>query len=677
MGILDCSQEALLTKEWLVTNGLGGYASGTVAGVITRRYHGLLIADLPAQGRRVMLNHLYEEAVTGGACLSLGGEERSDCGPQKDCCRCSDFRLELGLPVWRYETGRAVIEKRVFCPYKQNTVFVLYRMVAGEVPVELRLRPAINFRRHEEPVDTPLRKDYLLTVTEDRYEVSERAYLPRLRMLLYGRDRAFVCKRLIVDELLYRTEETLGYTSRGGLWSPGYFSASLSPDTPAAFAASTEEWELLLSLKPQDALSAENERRQVLLSIAEAPPDGPLRQLVLAADQFIVTPAGRTQDLARANAYGGEVRTVIAGYHWFTDWGRDTMISLEGLALVTGRHAEAAWILRTFAHHINNGLIPNRFPEGNAQAVYNTADATLWFFHAIERYLAYTGERGLLRFMLPRLLDIVENYTQGTLFNIGVDPHDGLVRQGDRGVALTWMDAKVGEWVVTPRRGKAVEINALWYNALRLLSGWVEEERGRDAAHSLKEQAERCREAFNRRFWYEKGGYLYDIVDGEWGDDTSFRPNQLLAISLTHPVLDRERWESVLEKAEQRLLTPVGLRSLSRESADFKPKYYGDIRSRDAAYHEGTVWAWLIGPFFDAWRKVHGDSDGARFLRGFSSHLDDGCIGSISEIFDAETPFAARGCVAQAWSVAELLRCLSKSDGRAAEKDQYKGAPAD
>jgi predicted glycogen debranching enzyme len=482
-------------------------------------------------------------------------------------------------------------------------------------------------------------------------------------MLLHGDERSFTCKRFIVEEVSYSAEESLGYPARGNLWSPGYFQARLAKERDVTLVASTENWEMVASMRPAEALAAEQERRRILVSIAKQT-KAAAAQLVLAADQFIVTPAGRTQELARANASGGEVRTVIAGYHWFTDWGRDTMISFEGLALATGRHREAGWILRTFAHYINQGLIPNRFPEGKAQGVYNTADATLWFFHAVERYLAYTGERGLLRFMLPRLLDIVDHYRGGTLFNIGVDPSDGLVRQGEKGFALTWMDAKVGDWVVTPRRGKPVEINALWYNALCLLAGWVEEERGSGAAAELREMADRCRESFNRRFWYEKGGYLFDVIDGEEGDDFSFRPNQVLAISLTHPVLDEKHWEPVLAKVREKLLTPVGLRSLSRDSSEYKPKYYGDLRSRDAAYHQGTVWAWLIGPFIDAWLKAHpGEKGGGRvFLEGFSRHLDDDCIGSVSEIFDAEAPFTGRGCVAQAWSVAELLRCWVRAD---------------
>jgi predicted glycogen debranching enzyme len=341
------------------------------------------------------------------------------------------------------------------------------------------------------------------------------------------------------------------------------------------------------------------------------------------------------------------------------------MISLEGLALVTGRHVEAGYILRTFSQYVRDGLIPNLFPEGENEGIYNTADATLWFFHALDRYLAYTQDHLTLRHILPRLEDIVAHHLRGTHFGIGVDPHDGLLRQGAPGYQITWMDAKVGDWVVTPRRGKAVEINALWYNALRLLEQWVRQEKGDAEAKPYAEHAERARASFNRRFWFSPGRYLYDVIDGETGDDASCRPNQVFAISLRHPVLDAPRWDAMLNVVKERLLTPFGLRSLAPGSPDFKARYYGDLRARDAAYHQGTVWAWLIGPFVDAWLRAHPDdrAGAAAMLAGFADHLSEACVGSISEIFDAEEPFTPRGCVAQAWSVAEVLRAWVKVRG--------------
>jgi predicted glycogen debranching enzyme len=319
--------------------------------------------------------------------------------------------------------------------------------------------------------------------------------------------------------------------------------------------------------------------------------------------------------------------------------------------------------LRTFGYYVRDGLIPNMFPEGERQGLYHTADATLWYFHAIDRYLAATNDRETLQLLLPKLRDIVDHHLRGTRFGIGIDPADDLLRQGEEGYQLTWMDAKVGDWVVTPRRGKAVEINALWYNALRLLEDWLKTEGLEREALQVGQHADRTRNSFNKRFWNEKLGFLNDIVDGEKGDDPACRPNQILAISLRHPVLEKSYWPSVLETAKQRLLTPVGLRSLAPNHPDYKAKYYGDLRARDAAYHQGTVWAWLIGPFIDAWLKVHPeDLAGAReFLTGFVPHLGEAGIGSISEIFDAEAPFTPRGCIAQAWSVAEVLRCWAKT----------------
>ncbi|HUF17057.1 MAG TPA: amylo-alpha-1,6-glucosidase, partial [Thermoanaerobaculia bacterium] len=382
--------------------------------------------------------------------------------------------------------------------------------------------------------------------------------------------------------------------------------------------------------------------------------------LILAADQFIISPQMRTEAAARSRAEGHEPRTIIAGYHWFTDWGRDTMISLEGLTLTTGRFREAASILRTFATYVRDGLIPNMFPEGENEGLYHTADATMWFFHAVHRYVSATGDRGMLAHLIPVLDDIIEHHLRGTRFGIGVDS-DGLLRQGQEGYALTWMDAKMESWVVTPRRGKAVEINALYYNALRLLAGWMRDEGNRTRASELENHAGRTRLSFNERFWYEPGRYLYDVVDMEGGgDDAALRPNQILSISLDHPVLDESRWEDVIAIVERRLLTPAGLRSLDPDHPDYKRSYEGDLLTRDGAYHQGTVWSWLIGPFFDAWRKVHPERrvEARNLLRGLGEHLPDAGVGSVSEIFEADTPHDPRGCIAQAWGVAELLRCL-------------------
>jgi predicted glycogen debranching enzyme len=658
----------LVAREWLATNGLGGYASGTLAGVATRRFHGLLVAALPAPlGRCMMLNHLSELlCLPDGAAVALGGEELADRKLEAPgAAHLDEFRLEAGLPVWRYEVRGFPVEKRLLLPHLQNTVHITYRLLRGDGVLRLKLRPAVHFRRHDGPVGGAVGAPYILTAVGDRYELAagEAAVTPPLRMRLVGRRGAFTIDGRRSPALLYRLEESRGYDAVGELWSPGHFRVDLSNEDEATLVASTEPWETILALSPEEARAAEQERRRRLgLAAAPAARAGYAAELVMAADQFLITPAGRSEEAARARAAGDEVRTVIAGYHWFTDWGRDAMISLEGLTLTTGRHAEAGYILRTFAHYVRDGLIPNLFPEAKTEGLYHTADATLWFFHALARYVEVTGDRDTLRTLLPKLRDIVSRHIAGTHFHIGVDPTDGLLRQGQEGYQLTWMDAKVGDWVVTPRRGKAVEINALWYNALRLLEGWLRDEQGEAAARPVGNLAERAYASFNRRFWYAAGHYLYDVVDGEKGDDAACRPNQIFAISLDHPVLDPSRWGAVVGVVRERLWTPVGLRSLSREHPDYKPRYDGDLRSRDAAYHQGTVWAWLIGPFVDAWLKVHpGDAAGAAaLLRGFEGHRAEACLGTISEVFDAEPPYTPRGCAAQAWSVAEVLRSLVK-----------------
>jgi predicted glycogen debranching enzyme len=666
--------EALVSREWLATNGLGGYACGTIAGAITRRYHGLLIAALPAPlGRIVMLSHLAEQVrLADGRRFEIGGREIV--GLTRDAEGAGylvEFRLESGLPVWRYDVNGLVLEKRVFLTHMQNTVHVTYELGGGVDQIELALRPSVHFRAQELPVSEPLGAPYEFRAIGDHYEIELKGSpLPPLRLLVRAENSRFTLKNKRLEQVLYPVEESRGYQARGDLWSPGFHRFTLRRGTRAVLVASTESWEVLSVMNSEYALETELDRRRRLIALAvpEAQ-DGWTAELVLAADQFIVTPAGRTEEAARARAAGDEVRTVIAGYPWFTDWGRDTMIGLEGLGLVTGRTIEAGYIIRTFAHYVRDGLIPNMFPEGELEGLYHTADATLWFFHAISRYLEWSNDTLTLSLLYPKLKEIIARHIAGTRFGIHVDPLDGLLVQGAPGYQLTWMDAKVDDWVVTPRRGKAVEINALWFNALKLMETWAQE-RGDGDFLQYQSCAARVQQSFNQRFWYPAGPYLYDIVDGEDGkDDPKCRPNQILAISLPNPVLIRERWEPVMRTVRDRLLTPVGLRSLAPTDVDYKPKYFGDLRTRDAAYHQGTVWGWLIGPFVDAWMKVFPDDEaGARKpVEDFASHLNEACVGSISEVFDAEPPYLARGCIAQAWSVAELLRAWVKVARRAKE----------
>ena len=487
-----------------------------------------------------------------------------------------------------------------------------------------------------------------------------------MRMRLCDTESAFTTSPSNIHEVLYRIEQSRGYPFEGNLWSPGFFHVDMQKMDCATLVASTEHWEIIEVLSPADTLAAEQQRRARLLegALPEAEAGFPA-ELVFASDQFVISPAGRAQEETRAHAAGDEVRTVIAGYHWFTDWGRDTMISLEGLTLMTGRFLEAGYILRTFARYVCDGLIPNMFPDGKTKGLYNTADATLWFFHALDRYLKCAEDRITLNHLLPTLVDIVEHHLRGTKFNIHVDPDDGLLAQGQEDYQLTWMDAKMGDWIVTPRRGKAVEINALWYNALCLVANWLRASNAK-AADRYDKYAALARKSFNERFWFAEGGYLYDVIDcdGNKGTfDRSCRPNQLFAISLEHPILDQEHWAAVIDVAQKKLLTPVGLRSLAPDDPEYKPIYGGDLRSRDGAYHQGTVWAWLIGPFIDAWLKLHpNDKKGARkFLEVFPLHLSDEGFGTIGEVFDARAPHTGGGCIAQAWSVAEVLRCWVKT----------------
>ena len=667
----DARMQQLLDTEWIVTNGLGGYASSTMAGVITRRYHGVLVAALANPlGRTVMLNHLGECVTANGVSTPLNGEDRVAGRIDSAVAeRIVGVRLEAGLPVWEYEWEGVRIEKRILMPHRQNTVHVTYRLVDGPATVMLELVPAVHFRGYEDPVNTvahlPANTPYSMSVSGGVHQLSAGNKLPPLRLQVSGTpQQRFIAGERTTSELLYPVEESRGYEFHGILWTPGHFEVTIECGECVTLIASVEPEDVMLALSAEDAAQCELERRRRLVSSAvPQAQDQTGAELVLAADQFIIKPAGRVADATRAAAMGNEIRTVIAGYHWFTDWGRDTMISLDGLTLQTGRQREAAFILRTFAHYVRDGLIPNMFPDGSNEGLYHTADATLWFFHAVEAYLRRSGDQATLMHLLPVLVSVVEHHVKGTKFGIGVDPKDGLLRQGAEGYQLTWMDAKVDGWVVTPRRGKAVEINALWYNALRLLQGWLASVRGESAAAIVRGHADRAFESFNKRFWMDDTGYLFDVVDGEHGDSPLCRPNQLFAISLDHPVLEQSRWESVINVVQSRLVTPFGLRSLAPGEPDYKREYFGDLRARDAAYHQGTVWGWLIGPWVDAWLKLHPDDrvGARRFLEGSIAALGQFGFGTIGEIFDAEAPYTPRGCIAQAWSVAEVLRCWVKT----------------
>ncbi|MBV9462809.1 MAG: glycogen debranching enzyme family protein, partial [Verrucomicrobiae bacterium] len=625
--------------------------------------HGVFVPNLPApRGRTVMIPRLDESLMVDDHEIRLTGPERSDGtidGMTAELLR--EFQLDWLMPTWIFEIDGRRLQKRITMPHGQSTVYVEYRLLEG-APVKLRLRPYVNLRGHDDPLGHS--EDWPFTVKSSRGRVEVQAYhdAPHLKLAMRPRSGdVFVIDEKRLANVFYRVEKERGLDTTEDLVSPGYFTVVLGPNEPIAFVGSTESWERL-EHAPDLIFHAERTRlERVLHQSPESLRQGFAAQLVLAADQFITLPGTRIEEHTLSAAYGEQVRTVVAGYHWFTDWGRDTMISLEGLALCTGRHQEARAILRTFSHYIQNGLLPNHFPEGHRTAIYNTIDATFWFFHAVERYLEFTDDRETLRDLYPALKDIIERHLKGTDFGIGVDPHDGLVRGIAPGFALTWMDAKVEDWVVTPRRGKPVEIQGLWYNALRLMCGWADSLG--EGSKEYCDLAECVYESFNRKFWCQKSNYLYDVIETEKGEpDASLRPNQIFAFSLRHAVLKPELWRPVLDVVTEKLLTPVGVRTLDPADPDYHGRYEGNRWARDAAYHQGLVWAWLIGPYLDAWRKVYPEGREGQTARdhlaGFESHLREAGLGTISEIFDGEVPHRPRGCIAQAWSVAEILRVL-------------------
>ncbi|HTL46453.1 MAG TPA: amylo-alpha-1,6-glucosidase [Verrucomicrobiae bacterium] len=649
--------QALLQREWLVTNGLGGYASGTVHGASTRRYHGLLVPNLPSPRGRTSLVPQFEESAEAGKdrVVFSCGENRDGQSESQAAACLKSFRLEWRLPVWQFEWKGRLFEKRLLMPHGMSTVYVEYRMIEGE-PVRLHLRPYFGMRSHEKLSEAAV-WPFTFVIKQGRHEIHAEPHAGFELKMGLGPDAIF-CSKEKKNHFFYRVEKERGLPDGEFLFSPGYFRGTLEPGRHLVFFASTEPWEYLEADFDKIQESELARLRKLLQAAPEPMQSGMAAELVLAADQFIILPGNRVRENMLIKASGEHVRTVIAGYHWFTDWGRDTMISLEGLCLCTGRFDEAKAILRTFANYIRDGLLPNHFPEGDNQAVYNTVDATFWYFHALERYLQYVHDPQTLEILFPVLRAVIEKHIQGTAYGIGMDKEDGLIRGSIDHYALTWMDAKVDDWVVTPRRGKPVEIQALWYNALRLMEEWsaVCEP---SCGGFFADLAARVHESFHKRFWYAEGRYLYDLVDGEKGDDAKLRPNQIFTLSLRHPLLKKDYGPAVLESVRDKLFTPFGLRTLAPGDPEYQPHYRGDRRARDAAYHQGSVWPWLIGHYLSAWHAVHGDKEAFQvFQDAMQRHLADDGIGSISEVFDAEAPFEAGGCIAQAWSVAEALRLM-------------------
>ncbi len=633
--------ETAVGREWLVTNGLGGYSSGTVAGAGTRRYHGLLVAALePPLGRTVLVAGLELNAEYQGRSHPLSTHEYAGGSVHPDGYRHTEtFVLDGGVPEWTFAIGDARLTQSIWMGQGTNTTYVRFCLENASGPVRLRLSPLCTYRDYH----AHSRGGWQLATTK----VPEGL---RIDAFPGARSYRLLCAEATCEprgdwfwNFHHRLEAERGLDSTEDLFRPGEFLIDLDVGGAATLICTTETGAVD---EATVARGADQQRRaELLLPVLQEP--GWVRQLALAADQFIV---GR-------GASDSEGATVIAGYPWFGDWGRDTMIALPGLTLPTGRSFIAARILRTFAAHLSDGMLPNRFPDGGAAPEYNTVDATLWYFHAVEAYLQSTGDEALLRELWPRLVEIVDWHFRGTRHGIGVDPADGLLRAGEPGVQLTWMDAKVGDWVVTPRIGKPVEINALWHHALVTMSALGERVGEAALARRYQSLAARARESFRQRFWYAEGGYLYDVVDGPEGNDASLRPNQIFAVSLPSELLDAQQAAAVVAVCQRELLTPMGLRSLAATDHRYVGVYAGGPVQRDGAYHQGTVWSWLLGPFALAHFRVHGDRKEARaLLAGIGSHLAEACAGSISEIFDGEAPHRPRGCCAQAWSVAEVLR---------------------
>ena len=648
-------------REWLITNGIGGYASGTVSGLLTRCYHGLLLAALnPPLGMTLMLTKLDETAVYNSASYPLHTNRwANDVVSPHGYKQIEKFYLDGTSPVWIYACADALLEKRIWMQQGENTTYISYRMLRGTQPLTLNLKALVNYRsRHGNTQNSDLPfgiVDRGTGIEVTAFESAANLYLSGIKNV---ENISWDIKHEWYRNFALSMEEYRGLTSSEDHLCAATCSVTLDLGESITVVASSEnkvtggqgDWgKKKKREKELIELFAKNDR-------ADANIPNWIEQLVLAADQFIV---------ARPLADIPNGKTVIAGYPWFGDWGRDTMISLPGLTLTTGRYEIAKVILQTFAKYVDRGMLPNVFPDEGETPEYNTVDATLWYFEAIRDYYAHTQDQQLLAELFPVLAEIIDWHRRGTRYNIHLDD-DGLIYAGEAGVQLTWMDAKVGDWVVTPRIGKPIEVNALWYNALIAMSHFASC-LGKSDTKYLK-MADETRKGF-QRFWNEDLQYCYDVLDTPNGNDDSLRPNQIFAVSLPAtninysldsnyaPLLNKQQQQQVVDIVAERLLTSNGLRSFDTNHPDYVGIYGGSPLQRDGAYHQGTTWSWLIGHFVQAHLRVYDNSElASSFIVPMAHHLKNGCIGTISEIFDGDAPFVPRGAFAQAWSVAELLR---------------------
>lgn len=633
----------LSRKEWLVTNGIGGFAGSTLVGANARGYHSLLIAAFKPPLERILLVSKLDETVeAGGQEFVLASNMVRDEVQPKGYEYLAAFRYSFH-PVFTYALEGRVLEKKIYMVYGENTTVVEYRYLEGADSLRLRLTPYLNYRDYH---GNTQREDWPwdLTIEKNRYQFIAFPGAAPLYMTAQGEWKN---APRWVENLYYPVEAYRGLKDLEAHYIPGELVAVLKPGDVFTVIFSTQhtydgnENTQILYQKQVERVEdlLENSRIRDVMS----------RRLVLAADQFIV------QRSSTGTA------TVIAGYPWFTDWGRDSMIALPGLTMVTGRWREGREILQTFATYVRHGLIPNRFPDAGEEPEYNTVDASLWFFVACYEYYCHTHDVGFIREHLPLLKEMIRCHMDGTLWGIGMD-FDGLLNQGEEGVQLTWMDAKVGNWVVTPRDGKAVEINALWYNAVKITAYLCQRLDESEERHEYEQLAQRILTNFQQVFWNDADGYLYDRISRAGEKDPTIRPNQIFALSLPFPLLDRTEGLRLMKVVQKHLYTPLGLRSLSPADIDYHSHYGGDQYHRDAAYHQGTVWGWLMGPYLEALLYVEKEPPQVKekvltLMEPLLAHLlSDGAIGQISEVFDGDLPHHHRGCYAQAWSVAELLR---------------------
>jgi predicted glycogen debranching enzyme len=667
-----CSNlEESTQREWLVTNGIGGYACGTLCGVLTRSYHGYLVAALqPPTGRCLLLAKLDETIGLRGRSFPLFANRWASGVVEPDGYRYLErFYLDGSVPVWVYALEGIRLEKRLWMEHGENTTWIQYKYLSpgsdqDEPRLNLTLKALVNDRNHH--AVTHWRKGKSLNAQEfpGGLRVNGASEEALFYLAAGGPSQPLQVElRNEWDEDFYLNMEAFrGLEAVDDHLEAGSFHACLVPGETLVLMASTQPPENPIdgraAIEASSRLKAheneildsassflENAEKMNFAGMQSGETQAYLGQLVLAADQFIVQRASHNEPNGNS---------VIAGYPWFADWGRDTMISLPGLALVTGRSEIARRILRTFAAYVDQGMLPNRFPDEGETPDYNTADASLWYFEALRACYASTLDEQLLEELYPVLAEIVEWHQRGTRYNLHVDPQDGLLFAGEAGMQLTWMDAKVDDWVVTPRTGKPVEINALWYNALMILAEFAEK-LGKPG-QPYQAAAAKARQGFTR-FWNPGLNCCYDVIDGPQGNDPALRPNQLLAVSLPHSPLAVEQQKLVLEACRRSLLTSYGLRSLAQDDPAYVGSYGGSRRDRDSAYHQGTVWAWLIGPFISAYLKVYRDPQAAcDWLVPFFHQLKANGLGSLSEICDGDAPYTPRGCIAQAWSVAEVLR---------------------